>query len=152
GCLGFATNKVLSICRSGDRFLFRPSNRDCARGATQSSLSPRCSTPISIFCPCMVCGNIARSVLNAGVRRRVRHLQFIRTACWRDGLCETRVGRNESRPRFTKINICPGPLACLYSRKLKHDRSAVMHYVTRFAYFPMGLICPTCATALRKLR
>jgi len=46
-CLGSATNRVLSICRSGSRFLFRHFVRECARGATQTSSSPQCLTPIS---------------------------------------------------------------------------------------------------------
>ena len=42
-------------------------------------------------------------------------------------------GRNESQRFFMKINICAGPLVCARCRKLKHNRSAVMDYATRFA-------------------
>ena len=34
---------------------------------------------------------------------------------------------------FMKINICAGLLVCAHSRKLKHNRSAVMDYATQFA-------------------
>ena len=47
---------------------FRPRLR---AWATQTSSSPQCSTRISTFCPCTVCGNIAPSVHNAGIGRRV---------------------------------------------------------------------------------
>jgi hypothetical protein len=41
--------------------------RDCARGATQTNSSPRCSTPISTFYPSTGCGNMVPSVRNAGI-------------------------------------------------------------------------------------
>ena len=52
---------------------------------------------------------------------------------------------------YENQHLARGRLPAGPSRKLKHNRSAVMDYAIRFASFPMGLICRNFARATRKL-
>src|SRR5205823_12709937 len=131
-CLGSATNRARSIRESGGRFRFRHFGRNCARGATQSSLCLPCLAPISMFCQFTVYGNTVLSLRDAGIKGRIGHMSFIRKACWNHGRCEMRDGKKESPRCFMKINIYARPLACGRCPKRKRCRSELKDCRTRF--------------------
>ncbi len=110
--LASATNRVPSICRTGSLFLLRRFGRNCAHGAIQINSCLLCLALTLIFCPRMVCGNIAPLPLNDGTGEQADPTSCTRKGCWNHGRCEMRDGKNESPRCFMKIRHLRGA-ACL---------------------------------------